>query len=248
MTPSQQNRPNRGVLERGAIQGIKELFKKQGLEITDSELPMLRLHKPDYPPFPILIFLMALMKDIIDIFAVPGDTAGLTLIGLIATFSIRALTISFTLITSLIIFIWIWGRVSKVARAGIKSVQIKWIRKLIFRGSIGEILEIVVPYIPFTIIFVLLAHFHENKYVKLFLEAAEMLGKATKKGKSNSSGVKQALEHGRSTFQNTLKEEVSSRLKVTSQSSGEEQPSDEPKEGGMAEAGAKASKEGFGPI
>lgn len=188
------------MLERGAIRGIQELFKKEGLEFNASDVPALesvRLNRPETPPFPILIVMMAVGKDVIDFFlATPGDTAGLTVVGLIATFSVRMFLIALTFIVATVLLIWMLGRISGMARLGIRgaaggvglAMKTKFVKKRLAQGVIAFVTESFLPYIPFTTIFVLLAHHDENKYVKLFLDAAEQFGKAMKGGKIKLPG------------------------------------------------------------
>lgn len=195
--PRPQGARERTLLERGALHGIQELFKKEGLEFNESDLPTLKLSRPETPPFPILIFMMAVMKDIVDIFVAFPDLAGLTVIGAILTVAGRIIITGLTFITALVIWIWMLGRISGMARLGIRgaaggvglAMKTKFVKKRVAQGTIALVTESILPYIPFSTIFVLLAHHDENKYVQLFLGAAEQLGKAIKGGKIKMPGT-----------------------------------------------------------
>lgn len=244
MTPSEQNRPNRGILEKGAIQGLKELFKQAGGELNEADLPVLgqmTAHKPDYPPFPILIVLMAVMKDAADILLnAVGDLSGLTMIGLIVTFSLRAILTAFTFIVATILFIWVLGKINKMQRMGFGATKFfikRYVKKRIALGATGLMIEWILPLIPFSTLFVLLAHYDENKYVKFILAILEQIGKAKKAGKLKMPSLPSPQRSG-----------GGGGPQRRASSSDEERPSDEPKEGGMTEAGSEASKMGFGPM
>ena len=188
--PRPQGAKQRTLLERGALRGIQELFKKEGIEFSESELPQLRLHKPDKAPFPILIFMMALGKDgLVDFPTVIGDLVGTTGIGLFITAFIRAFSFAFTFITTLTLLFWMWGKINMLMKLGIKFLTRRFVRWFITRFLTGVAVETIIPAIPFTVIFVILAHHRENKYVRLFLGAAEQLGKAIKGGKIKMPGA-----------------------------------------------------------
>ena len=244
MTPSEQNRPNRGILEKGAIQGLKELFKQAGGELNEADLPelgKLSAHKPDYPPFPILIVLMAIMKDVADIFLNGiSDLSGLTVVGLIVTFFLRAILTAFTFIVATILFIWVLGKINRLQKIGFGVTKFfvrRYVKKRIALGATGVLFEWILPLIPFSTLFVLLAHYDENKYVKFILAILEQIGKAKKAGKLKMPSLPQRQQSG-----------GGGGSRQRTHSSGEEQSSPEPGEGGMTEAGSEASKAGFGPL
>ncbi|MDO8619879.1 MAG: hypothetical protein Q7R64_00850 [bacterium] len=210
--PSQSQQQERGLLERGAIHGIQELFKKEGLEFTASDLPAIANFKPEKSPFPILIFLLAVTKDIVDLFVIFPDLAGLTVIGIIFTVSVRMLVLAFTIIVTTVFWLWMIGKISGLARFGMRGAVKLYVRRRVQQGTAGFFVECIAPYIPFTTIFVILAHHHENKYVKLFIEASEQYGRALKgKGikfgnsqprqrqptSSNTGGVQRVSEFAR---------------------------------------------------
>ena len=55
MPPESHNqKAQTAAAERRAILEVKELFKKEGMEIADNEIPTLKLHTPGKPPFPLM--------------------------------------------------------------------------------------------------------------------------------------------------------------------------------------------------
>lgn len=197
--PREASGQRQGGLAASTLASIRELHRKEGLEFGESDIPALentRITPPTTPPFPILIFQMALMKDIIDIFVILPDLAGLTIIGLFVTVSVRIVITAFTLITILVLVFWTLNKLNAMQKLGYRLVR-KWLQGRVALGTAGAICELIVPYIPFTIIYVLLAHYREKKYVKLVLGALEMLGKSAQKerggapstGASSSGGI-----------------------------------------------------------
>lgn len=184
----ERKRPSRSVLEHAAAAGIREMYKKFGLEFNEErDVPALRearLNRPETPPFPILVFLMALMKDGADMIlwvsdpsiSLAGVTFGLTL--LVATWA-RILITAFTLIAGLVIWLWL----SHKAVGGFRklgSLVRWWIKRQIRKGVITAGIELIVPFLPFASFYVFLAHHDENKAVQFFNEAAGKLADALK--------------------------------------------------------------------
>lgn len=177
----------RNLGEQGMIFGVKELFKKSGLEFTESDIPKLKVHKPDRPPFPILILSLALTKDAFDIALLLTDAATITGIGAILMAFGRAFAMGTMFIVGLILFLWIMNKINRMMRSGLAVTKFfirSYVKKRIAQGAVFTGIEIILPYLPFATIFVLLAHYDENKYVKIVLAAAEHLGKAKASRKS----------------------------------------------------------------
>lgn len=127
----------------------------------DGDLRNLLATSPEKaPPFPVVIFIFALLKDLI-------DTAELTIIGIVIT---KILTIIF----AVILFFWILG---KASGGWWKKKVIKWLWKRYVAVIIIELIPIV-GLIPANAIFVLMAHKRETKVVKAINFALEELKKA----------------------------------------------------------------------
>ncbi len=183
-----QNARQRTLLERGAMTGIREIYKKAGLDFNEAEdMPALRearLNRPETPQFPILIFLMALMKDAADmilVFSDPslglvGATFGFTL--LIATWA-RILITAFTFIVGLVIWLWILNKAVGGFRA-LGTFGRMWVKRRIRQGVASATAELIVPVLPLASMYVFLAHHDENRAVQYFNEAAGKLADALK--------------------------------------------------------------------
>lgn len=180
--PPPRPKQNRSMLERGAAQGLKEVYKKFGVEFNEAEdMPVLRearLNRPETPPFPILVFLLAITKDGTDMILLFSDPSGLTGVGLVITALGRFFVTAFTCIAGLTIWLWILGKIRGIRLLG--SVRKIWLRRRITTGVLFSSLELFIAILPLTTIYVLMAHHDENKYVKMFDEAAGKLGKALK--------------------------------------------------------------------
>lgn len=137
------------------LEKIREVFEREGEDFDGDETDEGEVsvgNKPKDPDFPVIIFLLAIAKDIL-------DALDLTLIAIIFTFPIKIFII-------IIIFVWGFG---KMKFGGFK--------KMILRTILIAILEMipVLSIIPTETIFVLMIHFREKKLVKLFNLALEEL-------------------------------------------------------------------------
>lgn len=145
----------RAYAEIGELFSSKgEQFKSEDAEQLVSEAP------PQIPSFPVLMFGMALVKDLLDVLDFTG-------VGVIATFF-------FTIVFAFVLALWSLGKIS----GGWWKKAL--IRKLLVRFAITFTVEMIpfVKIVPTNVVFVLLAHFHETKVAKLFNEALERLHKA----------------------------------------------------------------------
>lgn len=125
-------------------------LREIGGNFDDSEKVLSVTNIPKNPPFPFAILAIAILKDLLDIPA--------TLIILGIPFS---MALSFVL--ALVLFFWILG---KIGGGWWKKKVISWLWK---RYILTIVIEII-PFfsmIPATTIFVLMAHYHETKTVKL---------------------------------------------------------------------------------
>ncbi len=137
---------------------IKEIFQEQKEEFEDGDEKMLIAEPPEKPEFPWIIFLAAVIKDILD---VPLE---LTLVGII-------LTTVLSFILSIVLFFWILG---KASGGWWKKKIISWL----WSRYVAVIILEFIPFfkiIPTTTIFIYMAHKRETKLVKLFNLALEEL-------------------------------------------------------------------------
>ena len=180
---NEQRKEARALLEREAIREVKAMFKKEGVEIADSEIPTLKLNKPGKPPFPILILMLTIPKDIADAFTLLTDGAAVTGIGLILLFIGRIFATAFSVMVALVLFLWLLGKINMFQKFGVRWLVRKFAQWLITRWAGAAVAELVLPLLPMATIFALFAHHREKKYVKLLLDAADKIGRAYKSGK-----------------------------------------------------------------
>lgn len=185
MPPQTNNeqKQRRALLGREAYRSVQEMFKKEGVVIADDEIPTLTLHTPGKPPFPILILLLSVPKDIVDAFTLLTDGAAVTGIGLVLLVLGRVFATAFSALTALVLFLWILGKLNVAQKWGIRALVRKFATWAITRWAGATAAEFFVPLLPMATIFVLLAHHRENKYVAMLLTAAERMGNAFKQGK-----------------------------------------------------------------
>jgi ABC-type phosphate/phosphonate transport system permease subunit len=138
---------------------IAELYANKGESFGNEEAKQLlgEGKDPKIPSFPVLIFGLAAIKDAVDML-------DLTVIGAVVVFF-------FSVIFAIILGIWTYG---KISGGWWKKALIK---KILQRYAICITLEMIpfVQLVPTTMVFVLLAHYHETKIAKLFNEALEQL-------------------------------------------------------------------------
>ncbi len=139
---------------------VREIFRDGGENFEEGDEKLLVANPPQEPDFPYMIVMMAAMKDLLDI---PLE---LTLIGIIFTTML-------SLVLACILFIWCLG---KTSGGWWKQKIIRWI----WIRCVATILLEFIPFfkmVPATTIFILMAHFHEKKIVRLFNVALEELRK-----------------------------------------------------------------------
>ena len=184
MSPESHNqKAQTAAAERRAIVEIKELFKKEGVEIADNEIPTLKLNTPGKPPFPILMLLLTVPKDIADAFTIITDGAAVTGIGVILLFIGRAFATAFSALVALVLFLWLLGKINGFQKFGVRGLSTAFARWAMIRWMGASAAEFLLPLLPMATILVLFAHYRENKFVKLILDGAEKIGKAFKGGK-----------------------------------------------------------------
>lgn len=144
---------------REGMKQAKEILKKQGFYQDGDIENLLSTKKVELPPFPMFIFVIAILKDLIDI-------ADITLVGVVIT---TLLSILF----SIILFFWLIGKVSG-----------KWWKKKVLNWLWKRyIAAIIIEFIPFLkiapvmTIFVIMAHRRETKVVRAINFALEELKK-----------------------------------------------------------------------
>lgn len=150
---------------QGAVAKVQELFASKGETFGDDEAKQMSEEPPRIPPFPIFIFAGAFIKDALDV------ALDLTIVGIIAA-------CFFTIVFSIILAFWCFGKISGGfwKRAIIKHILVRYGICMTLEALPG------IQIIPTTMIFVLLAHFHETKIAKLFNEGLEYLHGAGWKG------------------------------------------------------------------
>lgn len=135
---------------------VRAIFDENDASFDENDEKKLLKEPPTKPNFPYIMMAVAVMKDVLDI---PMD---------IGIFGIIFVTI-FSFFLSIIMFFWCLGKM----RGGWWKKQI--IRWLWVRYAATIILEFI-PFlnmIPAATIFILMAHYHETKLVRLFDRALE---------------------------------------------------------------------------
>lgn len=142
-----------------AFANVAELYSSKGETFGDDEVRQMlgEDSAPKIPNFPILIFGGAAIKDAVDFL-------DLTIVGAIAVFF-------FSVMFAIVLAFWSYG---KISGGWWKKALIK---KIFIRYGICMTIEMIpfIQIVPTTMVFVLLAHFHETKIAKLFNEGLEHL-------------------------------------------------------------------------
>ncbi len=136
---------------------VRQIFKEGDINVDDSELRELsemKVGKIEKPIFPYFILGVSVIKDLLDI------PANLSIVGI-------PFAMALSLICSLVIFFWIWG---KMSGGWWKKRLLRW---LFVRFFIMFGVELIVSIIPTTTIFTLMAYYREKKIVKLINLALE---------------------------------------------------------------------------
>jgi len=140
---------------------VQEIFQDKGETFEDGDEKLLVAEPAEEPDFPQIIFMAAVMKDLLDI---PLE---LSIIGII-------LTTMLSFVLSIVLFIWVLGKLSG-----------GWWKKRIIRWLwIRYVAVIILEFFPFfkivpaTTIFIYMAYKREKKIVKLFNLALEELHNA----------------------------------------------------------------------
>lgn len=155
-----RQRSKAGQRVKAALRKAKGKLQESDL-YDDGDLTNLLATPPEKePPFPTVIFIFAILKDLI-------DTAELTIIGIIVT---KILTVIF----GVILFFWVLG---KASGGWWKKKVIKWLWKRYIAVLIIELIPFA-GLIPANTIFILMAHKRETKVVKAINLALEELKKA----------------------------------------------------------------------
>jgi len=155
-TVNEQHREIKRIVGR-----VREIFDDKGENFEEGDEKLLVAEPAKKPDFPQIIFMAAVMKDLLDI---PLE---LSIIGII-------LTTMLSFVLSIVLFIWILGKL----RGG-------WWKKKIIRWLwIRYVAVIILEFIPFfkivpaTTLFIWMAYKKEKKIVKLFNLALEELRNA----------------------------------------------------------------------
>ena len=128
-----------------------ELQPDPEVELNVDEVREMRADLPAKPRLPILVLIVAILKDVLDL-------ASMGLLGLITT-----------LITWLIVTLWLFGK-----PAFVKRVLFRRIRKRILLSALAEAIP-VLNFIPWWTILVVATHFAEKEEVKKIIEAMDSL-------------------------------------------------------------------------
>jgi peptidoglycan biosynthesis protein MviN/MurJ (putative lipid II flippase) len=139
---------------------LKRISNEQNVEYVEEDSELLVTDPPVLPNFPIAMFVIAVLKDIL-------DTLDLTGIGII-------LTTALSFLMALILFIWFLG---KLGGGWWKKRVVSW---LWARYVLVMVIECIPLFkiIPATTILILMAHNKEKKIVKLFNAALDELRRA----------------------------------------------------------------------
>lgn len=159
-----QDRSNSQKL--AAFAKVEELFASKGENFGDDEATLMSEAPPQIPMFPFLIFGGAFIKDVLD------AVLDFTIVGVIGA-------CFFTVIFSIILGIWCYGKIS----GGFWKKMI--IRRIFIYYGVSFVIELIpfIQIVPTTMAFVLLAHFHETKIAKLINGGLEYLHEAGWTGK-----------------------------------------------------------------
>ncbi|MEK7185641.1 MAG: hypothetical protein AAB726_03395 [Patescibacteria group bacterium] len=136
---------------------VREIFNDKGENFEDGDEELIVEDPPEEPNFPYLMLMAAILKDVL-------DSLDLSIVGII-------LTTIFSFIFAITMFIWCLG---KLKGRFWKKYIIRWLWK-------RYVVVIIIEFIPFfkifpiATIFVLMAHHHEKKIVRLFNLALEEL-------------------------------------------------------------------------
>ena len=139
------------------LREINDIFHEKGESFDEEDAAIALTNPPELPHFPFFMVSLMAIKDTTDAF-------DLTLFGIIGT-------TLFTLAAGLIYFFWMWG---KVKGRWWKKHVIRWIIRRAFLVIGIELLPFL-KMIPMSVIFVLMAHYHETKIVRLFNVALEIM-------------------------------------------------------------------------
>ena len=140
---------------------IREIFSQGGQDISESdirEISELKTRSVAPPKFPYFIFVVAALKDSIDVIAT------LVVVGI-------PLTVAFSVLMSIILFFWTMGKMSG------GWWRKKMIRYILIRFGLTFTIELVplVNIVPTNTIYILLVHYREKKIVKLINLGLEKL-------------------------------------------------------------------------
>ena len=146
--------------DRRVQQNIAEaqrLFSKEGFELAVEDASLVVKDPPRESGFPVVIFLLAIVKDLFDILE-------LTVVGIIIT---KILSVLF----GIVLFFWCLG---KLSGGWWKKKLIRYIWK---RYIIAMAIEAIpfIAIIPANMIFILMVHNREKKVVKIFNSLLEQL-------------------------------------------------------------------------
>lgn len=125
------------------------------------EIEIERSGMPSEPQFPV-IFFAAVIKDALDLF-LSFAALGFFYVG----FLFVAISWMVSGLFAIAILIWMFDKVGFVQKRVVRSLMRRF---FMFMG-----LEAILPFVPWSSIFVLFAHNREKKAVRLFLEAASRL-------------------------------------------------------------------------
>lgn len=148
------------ILEKQILPTLRERAEREGVHVTDTDIQTL-LHQrtrlsPD--PFPVGVFLVAFIKDILDAFFT------LSVFGII-------IILPLSIIVSLILFFWVKG---KLQGGWYKKKMIKYMWRRFFLTLCLESLPFF-GIIPANTIFVYAVHKRDTRTVQILNEAAEIL-------------------------------------------------------------------------
>ncbi len=148
-TPENYAQIQRSALNRTFAE-IEELFASKKVAFSEDEVKTILNGEPAQTPhFPVFMFTLGLVKDIL-------DYIDFTIVGIIIVFF-------FSLFFFIVFFFWSMG---KISGGWWKKSLISWLWKRVVIVGLIELFPFV-QMVPATAILVLLAHHHETKLAKL---------------------------------------------------------------------------------
>lgn len=148
----------REVQKNEAFQELRKVYEREGAELTDREMAALSLDPPKKDPFPWLVFVLALTKDVLDFV------------------SVSSLAPLWSGILGAILFVYYLGKLSFIHKKGIRGV-LESKKLLAFGKKMAVSLGIdglpFAGFLPISSIMVIFAHYRNVRFFRITLNATE---------------------------------------------------------------------------